>query len=356
MNAFASYHVQKALAIKQDFLVLYYREIKYTECRVMKYIKSIFAVSIVAMAVVGNARASIVSQTNIVGGSNVSVTVPTSGNNAGKVVISATDTNTTYSTGTTTYSGTTKLYTGTGSATDGTLTQKAITSALSGKLSTSGTAAKATADASGNVITTTYATKTELGTKQDKLNYTAENTANKVKSGGNMESALAAADADTKYPTLKAAMEIANIAAGGVNDKLGQLASKDTVYADLIDTGAVTSAKIADGTIATADLANSSVTTVKIKDANVTTDKVADGAITSAKIADGTIAEADLSDAVKTKLNATVQTFNPATATPGKYVTNFTKNGTTVTATTAYVQIPVGSATASSGVASIWVE
>ena len=288
----------------------------------MKYIKSIFAVSIVAMAVVGNARASIVSQTNIVGGSNVSVTVPTSGNNAGKVVISATDTK--YTTGTTTYSGTTKLYTGTGDATDGTLTQKAIKSALAGK--------------------------------QDKLSYTAENTANKVVSGSDMESALAAADADTKYPTLKATMEIATIAAGAETEKLGQLASKHTVSTALIDNNAVTSAKIADGTIATADLSGGSVTTAKIKDANVTTDKVADGAITSAKIADGTIAEADLSDTVKTKLNATVQTFNPATATPGKYVTNFTKNGTTVTATTAYVQIPVGSATAPTSVASIWVE
>lgn len=302
----------------------------------MKYIKSIFAVSIVAMAVVGNARASIVSQTNIVGGSNVSVTVPTSGTNAGKVVISATDTNTTYTTGTTTYSGTTKLYTGTGSATDGTLTQKAITDALSDK----------------------------------------ENAANKVKSGGNMEGTLTAADADTKYPTLKAALEIAQIAAGAETGKFKALANYDTVSTDLIEDGAVTSAKIANGTIATADLSGGSVTTAKIadlnvtegkiaanavttakiKDANVTTAKVADGAITSAKIADGTIAEADLSDAVKTKLNATVQTFNPASATAGKYVTNFTKSGTTVTATTAYVQIPVGSATAPTSVASIWVE
>ena len=342
----------------------------------MKYIKSIFAVSIVAMAVVGNARASIVSQTNIVGGSNVSVTVPPSGTNAGKVVISATDTNTTYTTGTTTYSGTTKLYTGTGSATDGTLTQKAITDALGGKLSTFGTAAKATADASGNTITSTYATKTELGTKQDKLGYTAENAANKVKSGGDMESALAAADADTKYPTLKAALEIAQVAAGAATANYGELANHDTVSTDLIDNGAVTSAKILDGTIATADLSGGSVTTAKIadlnvtegkiaanavttakiKDANVTTAKVADGAITSAKIADGTIGEVDLSDAVKTKLNATVQTFNPASATAGKYVTNFTKSGTTVTATTAYVQIPVGSATAPTSVASIWVE
>ena len=272
----------------------------------MKYIKSIFAVSIIAMAVVGNARASIVSQTNIVGGTNVDVSVPKSGNNAGKVVISATDTNTTYTTGTATYSGTTKLYTGTGSATDGTLTQKAITDALGGK----------------------------------------ENVANKVVSGGDMEKALAATDADTKYPTLKAALEVAQIAAGAATATYGELANHDTVSTNLIDDGAVTTAKIADVNVTEGKIAANAVTTAK----------VADGAITTAKIANGTILEEDLSDAVKTKLNATVQTFNPASATAGKYVTNFTKSGTTVTATTAYVQIPVGSATAPTSVASIWVE
>ena len=50
-----------------------------------------------------------------------------------------TDTNTTYSTGTATTAGITKLYTGTGSATDGTMTQKAITDALGGKASSSHT-------------------------------------------------------------------------------------------------------------------------------------------------------------------------------------------------------------------------
>lgn len=202
----------------------------------MKYIKSIFAVSIVAMAVVGNARASIVSQTNIVSGStNVSVTVPKSGTNAGKVVISATDTNTTYTTGTTTYSGTTKLYTDMGSATDGTLTQKAITDALRGKANT---------------------------------------------------------------------------------ENLGDLASLDII----------------------------------------TSDKVVNGAITSDKIRDGAIEEVNLSDAVKTKLNATVQKIDSAAAADGKYVTNLTKDGTTVKLETAYVQIPVGSVTAPTSMASIWVE
>lgn len=200
---------------------------------------------------------------------------------------------------------------------------------------------------------------------------------------------------DTNYPTVAAVYTIAANALGtqvnnkldkkftGEADKSKAVITNDkgaittgTISSAMITDGAVTSAKIADGTIATADLSGGSVTTAKIadlnvtegkiaanavttakiKDANVTTAKVADGAITSAKIANGTIAEADLSDAVKTKLNATVQTFNPASATAGKYVTNFTKSGTTVTATTAYVQIPVGSATAPTSVASIWVE
>ena len=280
----------------------------------MKYIKSIFAVSIVAMAVVGNARASIVSQTNIVGGSNVSVTVPTSGTNAGKVVISATDTNTTYTTGTTTYSGTTKLYTGTGSATDGTLTQKAITDALGGKLSTSGTAAKATADASGNTITSTYATKTELGGKQDKSAM--------VGSGSDK---LDDVNNNTNYPTVAAVYTITTSALGGqVNNKLdkkftGEANKNKAVITD--DNGAITT-----------------------------------GTISSAMITNGAIEEADLSDAVKTKLNAAVQTVEPTSATEGKYVTNLTKDGTTVKVETAYVKIPVGSATAPTGVASIWVE
>lgn len=48
-------------------------------------------------------------------------------------------TNTTYSTGTASTTGLTKLYTGTGTATDGTMTQSAITTALNGKAASSHT-------------------------------------------------------------------------------------------------------------------------------------------------------------------------------------------------------------------------
>lgn len=58
-------------------------------------------------------------------------------------------TNTTYSVGTTSYLGITKLYTETGSATDGTMTQNAITSALNGKSPTSHTHNYAGSSSSG---------------------------------------------------------------------------------------------------------------------------------------------------------------------------------------------------------------
>ncbi len=160
---------------------------------------------------------------------------------------------------------------------------------------------------------------------------------------------------DTNYPTVAATYIIAGNALGTqVNSKLDKQFTGDANKNKAVITN--DSGNVTTGTIATDMIADSAVTTAKIKDANVTTAKIADSAVTSAKIADGTIEEDDLSVDVKTKLNATVQTFNPASATAGKYVTNFTKSGTTVTATTAYVQIPVGSATAPTSVASIWVE
>lgn len=65
-----------------------------------------------------------------------------------------TDTNTTYTTGTATYSGTTKLYTETGTATDGTMTQAAIKTALDGKSGTGHTHNYAGSSSAGGAANT----------------------------------------------------------------------------------------------------------------------------------------------------------------------------------------------------------
>ena len=78
--------------------------------------------------------------------------------------------------------------------------QSAIDAAIAGKLGKNENAVSATTatqDGDGNTITATYATKTELGTKQNALGYTAENTANKV-------TAISSTSTDTQYPSAKA--------------------------------------------------------------------------------------------------------------------------------------------------------
>lgn len=64
-------------------------------------------------------------------------------------------TNTTYSVGTSSYLGITKLYTETGSATDGTMTQNAITTALNGKSATGHTHNYAGSSSAGGAATST---------------------------------------------------------------------------------------------------------------------------------------------------------------------------------------------------------
>ena len=80
-------------------------------------------------------------------------------NQSGNTTIALTDNNTTYSTGTASTSGLTKLYTGTGTATDGTMTQAAIKSALDGKAPSSHTHNYAGSSSAGGVANS--ATKLE---------------------------------------------------------------------------------------------------------------------------------------------------------------------------------------------------
>lgn len=83
-------------------------------------------------------------------------------------------TNTTYSVGTSSYLGITKLYTETGSATDGTMTQNAITSALNGKSPTSHTHNYAGSSSAGGAATSAI----KLSTPRKIGNASFDGTAN----------------------------------------------------------------------------------------------------------------------------------------------------------------------------------
>ena len=121
-------------------------------------------------------------------------------------------------------------------------TTTALTSGLAGKLDKDGTAARATADASGNVITTTYATKAEIADlatdenlklKQDKTDNTLETTSKTVvgainevkeqadKGVSDAATAKSAADAaktaaDSKLPTSTYNSQVGTVTAGNM--------------------------------------------------------------------------------------------------------------------------------------------
>ena len=94
---------------------------------------------------------------------------------------------------------------------------KVVQSALAGKLSTTGTAARATADASGNTITSTYATKTELGNKLDTTGTAARATADA--SGNNIASTYAK---KSELPTAGSNISISGTQISATDQKVGQ--------------------------------------------------------------------------------------------------------------------------------------
>ena len=156
----------------------------------------------------------------------------------------------------------------------------------------------------------------------------------------------------------------------------GSLASKDTISDADVATGAISQDKIKDlstdlgkkeDTVNKATKNYTSGSTTEYPSIKVAEDiaKIAAGAaVGNYALKEELEEEADargqadaaLGKRIDEHVKTAVQTVAPTAATAGKYVTNFTKNGTTVTATTAYVQIPVGSATAPTSVASIWIE
>ena len=249
-------------------------------------------------------------------------------------------------------------------------TTSALTSGLAGKLDKDGTAAKATADAAGNVIIDTYATKTELGTKADSATVTAlDNAAEKI---ANRVTEVSGTSDDAHYPTAKAvwdivqeetadiastadltelegrvdtaesdidsiqgtigtygdivtknASEFATAAQGAKADtalqKSGQLTQGHLLTTDasgnIIDAGAK-GALASKNTVSAADIAADAVTTEKILDANVTKAKLASDIQTSLGKADSALQQADLADYAKTaEVASTYETKANAQAT-----------------------------------------
>lgn len=212
----------------------------------MKFVKNIFTASFFAIMVVAGARAEIVSKTQldntIVAGTNVTIEKPTSG----KIVINATDTDTTYTTGTSTYSGTTKLYDSTGTSTDGTMTRGAITTALSGKQPTLTTT---NVKGSGSVsvdVTNGVVTISGTDTKYTLPDATADTKGGVsiMTSAGGIDETSATEDA--KVPTVAAAWDIANIAAGNNSVEKQQGASNADRILITNKDGEVTAVKVTD--------------------------------------------------------------------------------------------------------------
>lgn len=97
------------------------------------------------------------------------------------------DNNTTYSTGTASVLGLTKLYTGTGTATDGTMTQNAITTALNGKSGTGHTHNYAGSSSAGGAATSANklaTARTVSGGTDITLSYSYDGSANSSASIG----------------------------------------------------------------------------------------------------------------------------------------------------------------------------
>ncbi len=234
--------------------------------------KFVLTVSMVAFMAVGVAHADIASTTYYKG------TAPVSVSNGTISVANATAD----------AAGVTKVYTSTGSSTDGTMTRKAITEALAGKLSTTGKAAsatiadsatKATQDADGNVIKSTYATKTEL--------------AGKLANTSTIKNAIVTTDANGTV----APVEIVDSGTGTYVTDVAVSAGKVTLSRGTPSIPTVNNATLTiqkNGT--TVDTFTANASTNKTINITVPTGALASkSAVASADITDGTIVNADIS-------------------------------------------------------------
>jgi len=91
----------------------------------------------------------------------------------------------------------------------------------------------------------------------------------------------------------------------------------------------------------------------------VTAAELSSNAVTTVKISDKNVTKAKLEDSVQTSLgkaDTALQSVSGGSAVNGKVATAVVKSGTAVAVTMDYVKIPVGSPTAPTSVAQIWVQ
>ena len=262
--------------------------------------------------------------------------------------------------------------------TDGAVTVNSATNADSATTATTAASAtKATQDASGNVITTTYATKTELNAKVA----TAQGSGNANKavitnSSGNIttgtiSSGMIADDAVTAAKIAPGAVGTDGLAANAVTT--AKIADGTIVNADISASAAIAASKISGlATVATSgsydDLTNKPTIPAAITvdsalsstSTNPVQNKVINTALAGKLSTTGTAAKAtadangnNIANTYATKAQLTA--LDSTSSGSGAVVTNVSQTDGKVSVTKGNVQIPVGSATATS-YATIWVQ
>lgn len=242
-------------------------------------------------------------------------------NQSGAATIELTDNNTTYGIANANTAGLVKSGNDiTVDSTTGVVTvthaTKADTATSATSATTAGSATKAEKDASGNVITSTYATKSELTTglsnKQLKDNIVNVTVSNGTDGKQVVTYSKGDATSTDNYPSVKAANQIAAAAAANATMELtGDVAALQQDLTDLTQAvednkGAAEDAiKALDSSVTNANGAISTITITDGKITNVTrksvsTNDLAADAVTNAKLADNAVQSENIKDAAVT--------------------------------------------------------
>ncbi len=200
------------------------------------------------------------------------------------------------------------------------------------------TATKATQDASGNVITETYATKTEVTNKIGALDGTTTGTGNVVTSVTQTDGKIAV----TKGNVQAVIADVADTAVSG-----------QYVSAVSQSGGKITVTRANLPTVDTTTPVTNAINALDVTDTVVAGQYVSGVSETDGKIKVTRAALPDVDGKITTAVNAL---DSSVTGDTGKVVTSVTQTDGKITGTMDYIKVPVGSATAPTSMANIWIE